>query len=131
MSLTLPRAKSHPTVNFTVILNPCSGPCVNGSLPEAPYLAEMPNLKNYDNIRTLGYVATNYTNKPIDEVIIEIETYAHWTTILNDSRMAVDGIFFDETPGAYDWQKFDYLARAQDEVKGAEGLGERLIGNLD
>jgi hypothetical protein len=91
----------------------------------------MPNLKNYTNIRTLGYVATNYTNKPIDEVIIEIETYAHWTTILNDSRMAVNGIFFDETPGAYDWRKYDYLARAQDEVKGAEGLGERLIGKLE
>jgi hypothetical protein len=116
-------------VNFTVILNPCSGPCLN-SKPEAPYIVEIPKLKSYSNIRTLGYVATNYTNKSIDQVVQEIYTYANWTTILNDPRMAVEGIFFDEIPGLYDWRNYSYLTTAHDTVKGAKGLGQQLIGTL-
>ncbi|KAF2877806.1 Spherulation-specific family 4 [Massariosphaeria phaeospora] len=119
-------ANVNPQVQFTVILNPCSGPCVN-STPEAPYLIEMPRLREWPNIRTLGYVATNYTNKPIDDLINEIHTYANWSSILNDTRMAVDGIFFDETPGAYDWQKHAYLTQAHDEVKRSEMLGQRIV----
>ncbi|KAH8650859.1 Spherulation-specific family 4 [Tricladium varicosporioides] len=119
-------ASTHPKVNFTVILNPCSGPCVNGT-PEAPYLAEIPKLKLYPNIRTLGYVATNYTNKPIDRVIEEVKTYANWSSSLNDSRMAVDGVFFDEIPGLYHWQKYAYLGQAKDVVKSSAGLGQQVI----
>jgi hypothetical protein len=117
-------------VNFTVILNPCCGPCFN-SKPEAPYIVEIPKLKNYTNIRTLGYVATNYTSKSIDQVVQEIYTYANWTTILDDPRVAVEGIFFDEIPGLYDWRNYSYLTTAHDTVKGAKGLGQQLIGMLD
>jgi hypothetical protein len=53
------------------MLNPCSSLCAN-SLSEPPYITEIPKLKNYSVIRTLGYVATNYTNKVIDEVIVGI-----------------------------------------------------------
>jgi len=97
-------------------------------IPEAPYLTAIPLLKTHPNIRTLGYVATNYTNKPIDDVLKEIWTYANWSSILNDSRMAVEGIFFDEIPGLYDWRKFAYLKQAQEEVKAAAGLGQHLVG---
>lgn len=90
----------------------------------------MPKLKNYSNIRTLGYVATNYTNKPIDSLVAEIHTYAIWSQLLNDTRVAVDGIFFDETPGPYDWKAHDYLALATQEVKGSPGLGQRVVGRL-
>ncbi|KAF2710541.1 hypothetical protein K504DRAFT_405813 [Pleomassaria siparia CBS 279.74] len=119
-------ASNNPTLNLSVIINPCSGPCM-GSLPEAPYLTEMPKLKNYANIRTLGYVATNYTNKPIDSLIAEIDTYAKWPALLNESRVAVDGIFFDETPGPYDWRAHDYLTLAKNEVKSNAGLGQQVI----
>ncbi|KAF2737853.1 hypothetical protein EJ04DRAFT_87500 [Polyplosphaeria fusca] len=119
-------ANTNPKLNITVILNPCSGPCVNG-IPEQPYIDEMPKLKDWPNIRTLGYVATNYTNKPLDTVLAEIATYSNWPQILNNSRMAVDGIFFDETPGAYDWRKHDYLKAATDAVKGNAGLGQRVV----
>lgn len=64
------------------------------------------------------------------QVLDEIDTYANWGTTLNDSRLAVDGIFFDEVPGLYDWQKFAYLGRARAEVKGQVGLGERVIGEF-
>ncbi|KAG9228759.1 Spherulation-specific family 4 [Amylocarpus encephaloides] len=114
-------ATTHPLVNFTVVLNPCSGPCTTRPI-EPPYLLEIPKLALYPNIRTLGYVATNYTSKPLSDVIVEIQAYANWTSILNDSRVAVDGIFFDEVPGPYDWRKYDYLKLAQSEVKSWEGL---------
>jgi hypothetical protein len=90
----------------------------------------MPKLKDYSNIRTLGYVATNYTNKPIETLLAEIHTYAIWKDLLNDTRVGVDGIFFDETPGPYDWRAHDYLALATQEVKGSPGLGQRVVGTL-
>ncbi len=42
--------------------------------------------------------------------------------------MTVEGIFFDEILGLYDWQKFSYLKIAQEEVKRAARLGQELIG---
>jgi hypothetical protein len=88
----------------------------------------MPKLKDWPNIRTLGYVATNYTNKPLDTVLAEIQTYANWTSILNNTKMAVDGIFFDETPGAYDWKAHDFLKAAADEVRRQPRLGQQVVG---
>lgn len=73
-------------------------------------------------------MATNYTNKPIQDVLTEIRTYANWPQILNDSRVGVDGIFFDETPGTYDWRWEDYLKVAAAEVRAQPGLGEGVVG---
>jgi hypothetical protein len=89
------RAAKNPQLNYTVILNPCSGPCLS-SLPEQPYLDEIPKLALYPNIRKLGYVSTNYTNRLIDTVLAEIHQYSLWPSLMNDTRMNVDGIFFDE-----------------------------------
>ena len=75
-------------------------------------------------------MATNYTNKSIDQVVQEIYTYANWTTILNDPRMAVEGIFYDEIPGLYDWRNYSYLTTAHNMVKGAKGLGQKLVDML-
>ncbi|KAF2474811.1 uncharacterized protein BDR25DRAFT_384201 [Lindgomyces ingoldianus] len=119
-------ARTHPNLNITAIINPCSGPCANG-IAEQPYITEIPKLKQYPNIRTLGYVATNYTNKPIDAVVQEIYTYANWTKTMNNPSLAMDGIFFDEVPGTYDWHYRDYLNLAKDAVKASSGLGQKFI----
>lgn len=68
------------------------------SLPEAPYISEIPRLSDYPNIKTLGYVATNYTDKPLENVVAEIERWEDWPSLLNDSRMAVDGILYASVP---------------------------------
>jgi hypothetical protein len=73
-------------------------------------------------------VSTNYTNKGLDDVLEEIGIYSDWPTTWNNSQISVDGIFFDEIPGLYDWQKFAYLKTAQEEVKKAPGLGQQVIG---
>ncbi|KAF2014695.1 hypothetical protein BU24DRAFT_423595 [Aaosphaeria arxii CBS 175.79] len=119
-------ANTNPNLNFTVIVNPCSGPCINRTI-EAPYITELPRLREYKNIRTLGYVATNYTNKPIDLVLQEIDTYANWSAVLGGDAFHVDGIFFDETPGPYHWRSHEYLSAATAEVKKSEGLGQKIV----
>jgi hypothetical protein len=89
------RASKNPKLNYTVILNPCSGPCLS-SLPEQAYIDEIPKLSAYPNIRKLGYVSTNYTERLIETVLAEIHQYSLWPSLMNDTRMNVDGIFFDE-----------------------------------
>jgi hypothetical protein len=120
-------AKRNPDVDFTVIVNPCSGSC-QGKLPDQYYQAEIPKLKTYRNVRTLGYVATNYTNKPIDEVISEVQTYAEWQKHSNNTKFRVDGIFFDETPTAYSEEKFQYLKKAAQSVKNSTTFRDRFVG---
>ena len=85
------RAEAHRNLDFTVIVNPCSGPCV-GSLPDQVYFDEVPKLRAYPNIRTLGYVATHYAEKDIADVLAEIDIYAKWPKVTNIPQMRVDGI---------------------------------------
>lgn len=119
-------AKAYPKTDFTVVVNPCSGPC-RGSLPETVYQLEIPKLRTFPNIRTLGYVATNYTNRPIDEVIIDINTYASWSGTSNNTHMSVDGIFFDETPALYVAEKYEYLKNLSQKVKNEPKFKDRLV----
>lgn len=92
---------------------------------------EVPKLAQYANIRTLGYVATNYTDKPLDTTIAEIHRWAAWPELLNNKAMKVDGIFFDETPGLYHWQKHDYLKLAADEIRKKDSkLGQKIVGTF-
>ncbi|CBX95785.1 hypothetical protein IAQ61_004619 [Plenodomus lingam] len=121
-------AKSHWDVEFTVILNPCSGPCM-GSLPDQVYLDEIPKLQSYPNIRTLGYVATHYLDKEIETVFAEIDTYAKWPTVSNISKMRVDGIFFDETPSSFDPQGYEYLQRAQSAVRNQTTFKDHFVAH--
>ncbi|KAH7357375.1 Spherulation-specific family 4 [Pyrenochaeta sp. MPI-SDFR-AT-0127] len=119
-------AKAYCDVDFTVILNPCSGPCL-GSLPDQVYLDEIPKLRAYPNIRTLGYVATHYTAKDIQNVLTEIDIYAKWPKTTNNTKMRVDGIFFDETPSTYDAEDYAYLKRASQAVRNGTTFRDRII----
>lgn len=119
-------ATAHRNVDFTVIINPCSGPCM-GSLPDQVYLNEVPKLRSYPNIRTLGYVATHYAEKPIENVLAEIETYERWPKVSNITKMRVDGIFLDETPSTYDAEEYEYLKTASRAVKNATTFKDRFI----
>ncbi|KAH8732677.1 FAD binding domain-containing protein [Phaeosphaeriaceae sp. PMI808] len=120
------RAKAHRQVDFTVIINPCSGPCV-GSLPDQVYLDEIPKLRAYPNIRTIGYVATHYAGKPIESVLAEIDLYAKWPKMTNDTKMSVDGIFLDETPSTYYAEDYEYLKRASQAVRNQTAFKDRFV----
>ncbi|KAF1830628.1 hypothetical protein BDW02DRAFT_633474 [Decorospora gaudefroyi] len=121
-------AKAHRDVDFTVIINPCSGPCM-GSLPDQVYLDEIPKLHAHPNVRTLGYVATHYASKPIEAVLSEIETYAKWPKATNMTKMRVDGIFLDETPSAFDARHYTYLQRAGRAVQNESAFSHRFVAH--
>lgn len=126
-TITSVRAKAYCDVDFTVILNPCSGPCL-GSLPDQVYLDEIPKLRAYPNIRTLGYVATHYSEKNIENVLAEIDIYARWPKLTNNTKMRVDGIFFDETPSTYHADDYEYLKQATRAVRNATTFRDRFVG---
>jgi hypothetical protein len=99
-----------------------------GSLPDQVYLDEVPKLREYPNIRTLGYVATHYAEKPIDDLLAEIGMYEKWPKIANDTKMRVDGIFLDETPSTYNAEEYQYLKTASQAVRNGTTFKDRFVG---
>jgi hypothetical protein len=120
--------KAHPSVNFTVIINPESGPG-SGSLPDEAYLAEVPKLNAYDNVRTVGYVKTGWADNDLNTVVAEVNTYAAWSVKADNPLMSVDGIFFDESPSEGNATKREWLTTATQAVKDADGFGaDQTVG---
>lgn len=116
------RISEHPNVNFTVVINPGSGPGPD-ALPDANYTREIPKLVSFDNVRVLGYVATTWATRNISLVRKDIETYAAWPTNSSNPNLAVRGIFFDETPQQFNASALNYLQNLTDFVKDTPGLG--------
>lgn len=104
------------------MINPGNGPGPN-ALPDANYTREIPRLALYTNVRLLGYVAITYTNRDIGLVRRDVETYAGWPVNGSNPDLAVQGIFFDETPQEYDDRALGYFQELRDLVKGSSGLG--------
>lgn len=78
-----------PNQPITIIINPNSGPF-------HPYLYKhyfpaIRQLRQFSQVTLIGYIATQYLNKPIEQVIKEIDEYANW-----ENDVSMDGIFFDE-----------------------------------
>lgn len=95
-------------------------------LPDANYTREIPRLNEIDNVRTLGYVATDYGNKGLDAALAEINLYAGWAE--QDAGMTLDGIFFDETPTHYDPVVDVYMQTVSQAVHQQENLNEGFVG---
>lgn len=104
-----------------MVINPGNGPGPN-PLPDANYTREIPNLARYDNVRLLGYVATTYATRNISLVRKDIETYAAWPTQSANRSLAVNGIFFDETPQQFDANALAYFQELTALVKQSKGL---------
>lgn len=116
------RIIAHPDVNFTVVVNPGSGPGPE-ALPDGNYTREIPKLTAHPNARVLGYVATTYATRDKALVIKDVETYANWPAQSSNPKLAVNGIFFDETPQEFNASALEYLKDLTDSVKGLANLG--------
>jgi hypothetical protein len=114
--------EAHPSLNFTIVINPGNGPGPN-ALPDANYTQEIPKLSAYQNVRLLGYVATTYGTKNISLVRKDIETYASWPALGNNLNLSVSGIFFDETPQEFNTSHQAYYEELTELVKQSKGLG--------
>ena len=71
-------------VNILVIVNPSNGP---GNQSDATYQQYIRDLED-SGIIVLGYVWTNYSSRPLNEVETDINNWISWYN--------VSGIFFDE-----------------------------------
>ncbi|KID74995.1 uncharacterized protein G6M90_00g055870 [Metarhizium brunneum] len=111
-----------PDLNFTVIVNPSSGPG-SSPLPDAHYDAAIRRLNSYPNIETVGYVRTGYATRNLSDVTAEVAVYSAWFS--NASALAMHGIFFDEAPHEYSPEAVEFLRAADSFVKSAPGLQGR------
>lgn len=110
--------KANPTVFFTVIVNPSSGPGPS-LLPDSAFQTGVASLRAAgSNSLVVGYIATGYGSKGANEVEGEIARYAGWPTTAR-----LDGIFFDEAPNSADklsiYQLYSDSVRAKSWVKDA------------
>lgn len=116
--------EAKPEIDFIVIINPNSGPGAP-PLPDASYEREIALLNGQSNVKTLGYVRTDYCKRPIDEVYSDIAVYAGWSS---HEGVGVKGIFFDETPNNFSKQSHTYLTKVTAEVRNTSGIEEpRLV----
>ncbi|KAH6670803.1 Spherulation-specific family 4-domain-containing protein [Halenospora varia] len=69
--------KTNPQVSFTVVVNLASGPGGSSS-PDVNYTKEIPKPNQHTNVRTVGYVLTNYANRPLPKALQDIAVYSSW-----------------------------------------------------
>ena len=115
-------------VNFILVINPSSGPG-NASDLESDYFPALRPFSQCTNVQTVGYVRTGYGMRDLDDILADVQTYAAWSSI--DSRLAVHGIFFDESayedgPGiAQTLYAMNLAAKAANGILGARTVGDR------
>lgn len=99
---------AHPHVNFTIIVNPDSGPGA-APYPDSNYIAGLTKLHSYPNTKLIGYVDTAYTSRSIGEVENDVSIYAGWANY-TASPISVSGIFFDDATSADNAGNYTYMA---------------------
>lgn len=126
----------HKDLNFTVIVNPLASEGQNldgpGTLPYPPssYIEAIAGLRAHTNVQVVGYTTTSYGTRPNSIVNDEIRTYASWS---ETPGLALDGIFFDQTPyqssnETLEAEARNYLRNISLTVKHSQGFREpRLV----
>ncbi|EJD36195.1 hypothetical protein AURDEDRAFT_117143 [Auricularia subglabra TFB-10046 SS5] len=85
---------AYPSLQFTVIVDPNNGPGA-GDLPDAPYIAAVSTLNSYANVQTIGYVASHWGARPVNEYQSDVNKYVNWGTY-SAANIAMHGVFVDE-----------------------------------
>lgn len=101
-------------VPITVIINPNNGN--NGQPPNEDYQKGLADLRQ-TNVTILGYVYTQYGDRPIEEVKNEIDLYARYYKL--------EGIFVDET--ANNQENVDYYQELYHYVKTQNILNQVIV----
>jgi hypothetical protein len=124
------RISSHPTLNFTVVVNPASGPGP-GAGPDANYTREIPRLNAYANVRTVGYVSTDYTKRDLGAILRDVKVYSAWSENATIASLGMRGIFLDETPSQYDDASARVLETTAASIRSSTGFGTNpLVSEL-
>ncbi|CAL3971982.1 unnamed protein product [Diplocarpon coronariae] len=115
-------AQHYPHLDFTAVVNPANGPGP-GAEPDGNYTLAISRLNSYPNVRMVGYVATNWTNRDISLALAEIKTYSAWATNAGNPNLRLGGIFLDEAPTRWTAESQAYLEKVADAIWGDAGLG--------
>ncbi|KAE8441933.1 hypothetical protein EG329_004141 [Mollisiaceae sp. DMI_Dod_QoI] len=111
----------HPKLNFTIIINPNSGP--GGPGLDANYTRDIPRLNSYGNVQAVGYVSTNYTNRDLSLVQGDIDTYASWAQNSTTKGLGMQGIFLDETPSEWSNASAAFYASVTNYIRASTEFG--------
>jgi hypothetical protein len=95
------------------IINPNSGP---GGKPNSDYAKGL-KLLQQGGVKTIGYVATNYGKRPIEQVKADIDLY--------NAHFNVQGIFLDE--GASGPQQLNYYSEIYRYIKSKKKLQQVIV----
>jgi hypothetical protein len=91
-------------VDITAIINPSNGPGGSGD-PNADYLYGLSDLAA-GGVNMMGYVFTDYGNRPIADVKADIDKY--YTDYVFSAGLPFSGVFFDEAASGADQALEDY-----------------------
>ncbi|KAL2067221.1 hypothetical protein VTL71DRAFT_1645 [Oculimacula yallundae] len=94
-----------PQLDFHIIV----APNLANVFPDKNYEVALDRLNNFTNVITLGYVSVNWTGRDLADVFADINCYAAWPNHSNPN-VAVQGIFFDETPSSLTDETWDYMS---------------------
>jgi Spherulation-specific family 4 len=106
--------RNHPSLSFTVVINPNSGPDGRPILPDAQYQKAIPYLHRYPNVTLVGYILTRYGKRAMEHAISDINTYNKWAELVPE--MGLDGIFIDEVD--CDGSEIEYFRGLHKHIKG-------------
>ena len=103
-------------LQFLVVINPnmTDG---NGTFLNADYQEALPNLIGRSNVITVGYVSTNLGSRNITDVADDINSYGSL-----EENLAIDGIFFDQTPTIFTNDSLNYMTELDEFVKQHPGF---------
>ncbi|KAJ4368388.1 hypothetical protein N0V83_006745 [Neocucurbitaria cava] len=108
----------HPDTNFTIIINPDSGPGTT-VWPPAPYIDAIKTLNVHLNVKTLGYIDTKGGTRDNATIRSEIDIYAGWANV--SDKLTLNGIYFDHTPWNYTEHAAAYLRNISAAVRRSDG----------
>jgi Spherulation-specific family 4 len=108
-----PLVEAARKIPVIAIINPNSGP---GGKPNTDY-AQALKLLQKGGVKTIGYVATNYGKRSIDQVKADVDLY-------ND-HFNVQGIFLDE--GASSSQQLNYYGEIYRYIKSKKKLQQVIV----
>jgi len=103
-------------VPLVAIMNPNSGP---GSGVNSDYTHEVDALRAAGG-QVIGYVPTTYGNRPIAEVLADVDSYYAW--------YGIDGIYFDETTDDADTAHLAYYQACYDYVRALDVVALVILG---
>ncbi|KAH7101645.1 Spherulation-specific family 4 [Auriculariales sp. MPI-PUGE-AT-0066] len=85
---------TYSNIEFTLAINPKNGSGPVNTLPDNDYIAGISALNAFPNAKTIGYVASNKTHRPVNEYQGEVDTYLFWGR--QNANLSMHGIFIDE-----------------------------------